>query len=449
MGDSRYTNWKLRAREAIANAGPWGMAATGFVVRVAVILIQHSYRFRTSEQNFAFGFEIGRIAQALALGQGFSSPFHGVTGPTAWESPVYPLLVAGVFRVSGIYTPLSAFLILVLNSAFSALTAVPVFLIAKKLFGMRLAKWSGWTWALLPYAMNWAVRWVWETSLTAMLLATAFWLTLEIAESHGRRLMKLWLLYGLLWGAIALIGSSSLSFLPFAGGWACYRLWRQRRPWFLPAVASALVFLAVITPWEARNYRVFGQFVPLRGNFGVELRLGNGPEARGICLIELHPTWNLPQYRLYQQMGEVEYARMRKASALEWMQAHPGATAGLLGKKVFFYWAGVPYASGRGVLSQLRNGPFVAWSALAWWGLGLMLWRRKRGVFLFASLLLVYPAVYYVAFPQLRYRHPIEPLMLILALYVISQTRELRDRAVDDSATGSTGINAEPCALPQ
>ena len=46
-----------------------------------------------------FLYEPGNIAHSLAVGKGFASPFHEDTGPTAWDPPVYPLIVAGVFRV--------------------------------------------------------------------------------------------------------------------------------------------------------------------------------------------------------------------------------------------------------------------------------------------------------------------------------------------------------------
>ena len=30
------------------------------------------------------------------------------------------------------------------------------------MFNERVALWSGWTWALLPYTVYWAVRFVWH-----------------------------------------------------------------------------------------------------------------------------------------------------------------------------------------------------------------------------------------------------------------------------------------------
>jgi 4-amino-4-deoxy-L-arabinose transferase-like glycosyltransferase len=405
------------------------IVAWGFALRIAVIVLSHTYKIRTSENHFGFGYETGRIARSLVLGQGFSNPFHGITGPTAWEAPLYPFVVAAVFKIAGIYTRLSAFILLSLNSFFSALTIIPVYLIARKIFGARVALWSAWTWALLPYAMNWAIRWVWETSLTALLLTTAFWLTLEIADAEGPRLRNLWLAYGLLWGVIALTNPSCCIFLPFAGLWACFQLGQRKQPWLAMATISGIIFLALITPWEIRDYRMFHKLMPIRGNGGAELRLGNGPGAQGLCMVELHPSQHPPQLDLYREMGEVAYVQMRKQQAAEWMRAHPWQTATLWMKKIVYYWAGIPNGSNTWIGVQGKNSMYLAWSVMAWWGLGRMLRKKMKAGFLFAALLVTYPAIYYVIFPQFRYRHPIEPVMLILAAFLVSEAREFQQTA--------------------
>src|SRR5260221_8329028 len=123
---------------------------------------------------------MGRFGAALASGRGFSDPFEPPTGLTAWEPPLYPHLIAGVFQVFVIYSKASAFVLLTINSIFSALTCVPIFLIAKRIFSEKVAIGSAWTWALLPSVMFWCTRSVWETSLAALLLATIFWLTLNL-----------------------------------------------------------------------------------------------------------------------------------------------------------------------------------------------------------------------------------------------------------------------------
>ena len=75
-----------------------------FAVRVASILIGRTYRLPVLMDHFSYGWEVGRIARSLAQGQGYANPFNGPSGPTAWMSPLYPLLVAaGVQVVWGVY----------------------------------------------------------------------------------------------------------------------------------------------------------------------------------------------------------------------------------------------------------------------------------------------------------------------------------------------------------
>jgi len=59
-----------------------------FALRLAFILIAHTYRFKPDQNNFSFGYEMGRIGRAIATGRGFSDPFDWRTGPTAWEPPL-------------------------------------------------------------------------------------------------------------------------------------------------------------------------------------------------------------------------------------------------------------------------------------------------------------------------------------------------------------------------
>src|SRR5208282_6587259 len=64
--------------------------------------------------------ETGNIAFALAEGKGFSNVFRTETGPTAWLAPVYPLLVAAIFKLFGVFTGRAFFACVALNILFSA-----------------------------------------------------------------------------------------------------------------------------------------------------------------------------------------------------------------------------------------------------------------------------------------------------------------------------------------
>src|SRR5450755_2887795 len=175
---------------------------TAFLLRLAVITVGHTYRITPRRDHFQFGWEMGRIARSIAMGQGFSSPTDLPTGPSAWAPPVYPYILAGVFRLFGIYSNLSALVILAINSIFSALTCLALYRIAEKIYGVAVARATAWTWALFPYAIYWPVRVVWEMSLSAYLLSLALLLTLRMADQAPRP--RAWIGFGLLWGLLAL-----------------------------------------------------------------------------------------------------------------------------------------------------------------------------------------------------------------------------------------------------
>src|SRR6202795_4408848 len=154
-----------------------------FLLRLAVITIGHTYRITPRRDHFQFGWEMGRIARSIALGQGFSSPTDLLTGPSAWAPPVYPYILAGIFKLFGIYSNLSAWVILTFNSIFSALTCLTLYRIGEKIYGVTVARATAWTWALFPYAIYWPVRVVWEMSLSAFLLSLACLRTLRMADA--------------------------------------------------------------------------------------------------------------------------------------------------------------------------------------------------------------------------------------------------------------------------
>jgi 4-amino-4-deoxy-L-arabinose transferase-like glycosyltransferase len=403
------------------------MVAIALFLRLAWIVVGHTYKFKSQVQNFGFGFEMGRIGAAIASGQGFSNPFVAPTGPTAWEPPLYPYLIAGVFQVFGIYSRASALVLLSINSFFSALTCIPIFLIARRIFSEKVAVGSAWTWALLPYVMYWCTRWVWETSLSALLLAIIFWLALTMEERDG---LQPWLWFGLLWGIAALNSTVLLSFLPVSGLWAWYHRARRGKPSLSGVVLASVIFIACITPWTVRNYQTFGRFIFIRDNFGAELRLGNGNGADGTWMQYLHPTQDLYGMRQYTSMGELAYIEVRRQQAMDYIKADYGRFAILCLKRFIYYWNGPPKVSEIWWLAEFRNSLFLASSVLTFWGLGRALRRRKPGAWLLFWLILLYPAIYYFVFPMPRYRHPIEPEITVLGVYLLTEAGKNR-RAAD------------------
>ncbi len=422
-----------------------------FLLRVLYMTLAHTYHLRTDGDHFQFGWEMGRVARALVTGYGYADPFIGHTGPTTWVPPLYPLLIAAVFKVFGIYTLRSAWVLLAINSVFSALTTLTTYEIAARCFNRRVAVWAAWIWALYPAAMQYAVRWIWEMTLSTWLLSLILVLALRMrrvgelpstadlaphSNKDGRTLQR-WLIFGALWGILALSNPSLLLFLPACGLWVLHERRDLRRQVGF-ALISALVFILCVSPWTIRNSLVFHRFIPMRANFGAELYLGNGPGAMGFLMEYNHPYEAPDQLRLYKQMGEVAYAQMRGRLAKTNIESDPGLFLRNSIKRVYFFWISVPHpSSGAWYIEAVRVANFSFASIAGLFGLALALKRRKPAAWLFAWAFLSIPLIYYFVTVHARFRDPLEPLIAILAVYLFQSAEKRwprwihRDRTVD------------------
>ncbi len=411
-----------------------------FLVRVLYMTLAHTYHFRTDGDHFQFGWEMGRVARALVTGHGYADPFIGHTGPTTWVPPLYPLLLAGIFKIFGVYTLRSAWVVLAVNSFFSALTTLTTYEIAARCFNRRVAVWSAWIWALYPAAMQYAVRWVWEMTLSTWLLTVILVLALRMrrigetsadtaeadapSRDDGRTLQR-WLIFGLLWGILGLSNPSLLLYLPACGLWVLYGTHHLRKQVGF-AVLAALAFILCISPWIVRNALVFHKFIPMRANFGAELYLGNGPGAMGFLMEYNHPYEAPDQLRLYKEMGEVAYAQMRGRLAWKYIEGDPSLFLRNSLKRLYFFWISVPHPTGdKWYIEPFRVANFAFASIAGLFGLALALKRRKPAVWLFAWAFLLVPLIYYFVTVHARFRDPLEPLIAILAVYLF-QSAERR-----------------------
>ena len=412
----------------------WKIFWIALFVRIAYMTLARTWHIRPYEDHFAFGYEMGRIARALATGYGFADPFHGHTGPTAWVPPLFPWILAAIFKLFGIYTALSAWMILAVDSFLNALIIPLIWEIGERCFNRKVALWSMWLWAMYPAAMQYAVRWIWEMTLTALLFAWVIALALRMRHvgeptDAGAAVptAKEWALFGLLWGLIALSNPSLCLFLPVCGIWILLgvprsALWPRQ---LLSATLAALTFVACLVPWTLRNERVFHQFVPLRANFGVELYLGNGPGATGLLMEYDHPFQALDQFRLYQQMGEIAYSKWRGTLARQIIRANPERFAALSVRRFYYFWFSVPHPGDEGFLNEYgRNLNYQFTSIVGLFGLALALRRRVPAAWLFFWAFLLLPLTYYFVTVHARFRHPLEPLITILAVYLFQSAEK-------------------------
>ena len=408
------------------------LSSTGFIVVVAfVVRVAYlSFDMRHFQQpsvrdDLQFGAELGSVAASIASGHGFGSPMRLVpSGPTAIFAPIYPYLLAGIFKLFGVFSYTSNVVIRAIECAFSAFTCWPVYAIGKKAFGKPLGTAAAWTWVFLPGATYFAVEWVWDTSLVALWMALLVAATLEL---RGSDRTDWWVGYGALWGIGAMINPSVLSVLPFLALWAIWPLRHRFAHAARLGVASGLIFVACIAPWTVRNYLVFHSFIPFRSNFGLEWYLDNHTQFPDKSV---HPVDYQPELDQYVRMTEIPYMEEKKHEAFAFVRAYPADTAQFVLHRFVRTWLEISESPA----DVWRTIPFFVkafivgnctYSLLALLGALLALHSQNPSVTPMATVLMVYPIVFYITHTGLRYRFPIDPLMVVFAVYAVASALSL------------------------
>ena len=253
------------------------------------------------------------------------------------------------------------------------------------------------------------------------------------AVPASERVTARWALFGLLWGLIALNNPSLLVVLPACGLWM---LWGSRHdaPNFLAAagraVLAALVLAACVTPWVWRNWETFHAFIPTRSNFGIELYQSTLESNEGLPWGTAMPTAEThPEFIRYKKIGEIAYAREKAGAAKANIRQHPNLIADWTLKRIYLFWAGVPHAFEKSELVEyFREINFGFLSITGILGLLLSIQRRIPAAWLFATIFLLEPAIYYFVTVQARFRHPLEPLIAIFTVFLFQSAEPSRSK---------------------
>lgn len=384
-----------------------------------------------------WGGEMAAVAYSLSQGEGFGSPYLGHTGPTALVPPVYPWILSGMFRLAG-YSPTAGMIALGLNVLLSAAAVLPLFWLGRRLFGTRVGLGAAWLWSLLPLSGFTDAQFVWNTSLFILLLLSFLALTVSLEGASSRR----WAGYGVLTGLLILTEPVSLAMVVPATVWLARRRWSSR------GLLVALVIAAIpSTGWLIRNQVRFERPVFLRSGLGLELSVGTRQdEFRNERLFTL-PNRDSVEYRRYASLGEPQYVGARKAEALSWITSHPGEYLVRTGKRVLGFWSGLWHARSLyflyGRFPVLKTLFYSLWAVAAFIGLIRLAKARHPATWLFIGIFACYPAVYYLTHVMPRYRLPLEPLMVLLAVAEAERQglwRRVLSRARMSAATVSPSI---------
>lgn len=411
------------------------MVALGLVLRLMVASFAFVGVADPADGHGNFGWELGWTARSIALGHGFASPFVPLTGPTALVPPLFPYLLAGIFKIFGLYTRNAAFATLALDSLFSALTCIPLYLSTRNSLGPKAARWAGWSWVVYPYAVYFSAGIVWEFALTGLLFATCFWR----AQSLDRKpSLRTWAGFGLLCGLTALSNPSTLPvllLLLLLAAWRAGRAGRAGRTartarWNLAAwtraAVAALALTAVLAPWTVRNYKVMHILCPMRDGFWLEFWAGNAGDSSESNPAWAHPASNPVEMQRYQQLGETAYMESKHTMARRFVASHPRWFAVVTARRFVRYWTGVWSFSRSYLRSQPLDVPnfFLCTALTGGMLLGLVRWLRRAlwdrssrdALMPYLLSVLVFPVPYYLTHASMDYRQPIESIILVLVV---------------------------------
>ena len=359
-----------------------------FMVALLYRLVAGIHFLRIGGITFQWTNEMAAIAHSLVLRHAFAGAYRGYSGPTAWAAPVYPFLVAAVFWVFGIDSQASAVVLLLLNTVVSSLTAVVIYQLGCEYFSEKVGLIAGWAWALSPLGVLMPLL-LWDTSLSALMLSVGLLVVLR-ANSFWQ-----WAGAGALWGASALVNPALLAPLP---AMLVARLWKESTR-LKAGLACCLTLICVLVPWTIRNRRELHAIYPVRSNGWAEIYFGN-------VNFRLHPA--VSPTGLFQHLGEARFVELLKGETIQYIRGHPGHFAWMSLERWIRFW-----------LAPVSFLPLTLVAAFGCWA-GVFLLLRKFGrlaVPLVAGPIF-YPIIFSMTHIEARYRHPIEPVIYLLAAYV-------------------------------
>jgi 4-amino-4-deoxy-L-arabinose transferase-like glycosyltransferase len=403
-----------------------------------------------------------RIAENLYLDGSFDARPEGVARdvqPSSAYSPGLPLLVAGIYWVSGgVHFTLALVLLAVLGAS-----AIPMaYLLGRRFGGPVAGLIAAGAIAFYPALLEYQGLLLTEP-LAAFLLSASLVAFFWAADAHGRTPWP-WLAVGSLFGLLALVRPE---YLPLVLGlplvWLAWPLltdgWQEGATGGLKAAAaraslSILATCLVLAPWTIHNAVELDRFVPISTGGGKALFIGTNLEADGDSvelredLLAERPALRarlesegpvddpgrMVLERLLERVAAESYPDLETDAALgrlgrrnleDGVTEEPLRFAGMMASKSYDSWTD----AARGVmLDQPWRALQLAVVVLALAGVAILFLRRRRFEAVVAGLVLIYmTAIAALLIASPRRELVVLPLLAALAgASVVEIARRLR-----------------------
>jgi 4-amino-4-deoxy-L-arabinose transferase-like glycosyltransferase len=376
--------------------------------------------FDPSSTSFAFNdtFFYSWTGAAISMGDGFSFLGHA----SAHWPPGYSFLLACVYTVFGADT----FNALVANAVIGALTVPLIYWIGRRAFGRPAAIAAAAALAVFPGQILVSDVALAETFYAFELVA---FVALVMALSRSWRAL---LVLGIVAGLSALTRGEGLLFplIVLAFGWTR----GERKVAFRHAAIVAVVMALVIAPWTIRNIDVAKGFVPVSGNASFTLWAGHNPRANG------GPVYQSPaELAKLNKLPEAEAGSRQRSDAIDWAVSHPLRELELIPLKLNALARGDSLlirtwinAAGQAPLTSAQADLFGGVADMASYSLivaflasvllcARALWRIPVMRACLAFIALAVPLYGFIYYGNVRYRIPLEPLMILVVAGVAAR----------------------------
>jgi len=342
-----------------------------------------------------------------------------------YQAPLYPVFLAGVFKVFGE----SLLAVRVVQAVLGSATAVLVYLIGMRLGGRGVGKIAGVMAALYALAIHFDAE-ILRPSLVVFLATLSLHLMLTTPEKGWLR----WIAAGLVLGLAAIARPTFLLFIPAAALWA---LFVSRRARWLAATALAFGAIIPVGVVTAYNFQQSRALVPVSYNGGINYYIGNNADYDETVGIRPGIRWSLlsTEPRVNPVAEPVRWSDYYYHKARHFLQTQPGDFAALQLKKFVLYWNGHEVERNNSFSHVAEYSPFMRfrltsfrWIApLALVGL-LLAWRRKAPMGLLALYLATQVVTTVAFFVCARYRMAATPALFVLAAFaLVTLAREFKE----------------------
>ena len=263
--------------------------------------------------------------------------------------------------------------------------------------------------ALYPFMIFYAVVGLSENLFVTLILAAFLAL-------YSERI----LISSILFACAILTRPSIEIFVPFVIFWFCVVVAQLTWPrTFRNLLVFALVYLLLMAPWWYHNYLKYHQFVHLNLGSGLVLYTGNNPKnlsGGGITGIDSDVA------RFQRIKDPVERDKAYRTAALKFISEQPQTFFWLAMKRIERFWRLLPFApeyrgNGLAQIAAISFLPFLV-CAVATVATRLDLFRNLTPLLGFVAYLTL---IHAMTIGSIRYRFPIEPILIILAAPTIVQ----------------------------